>query len=301
VEGLAAEQAGVVSRLQVYEAGLTRAEIRANIRAGRWQAVASQTLAVHTGPILDEAARWAAVFEAGPRALLDGASSLQAAGLAKFELERIRVSVPRGARVRRGKGLDIRQTRRLHADDRAPGSGVPRTRTEVAAVRAALWARSDKQAALVLTMAVQQGLVTAAAVSVEMLRVRRDRRRAFIHQVLLDLLGGATSLGEQDFARECRARGLPEPSRQVARKGRNGSYYLDVYWDEWSVVVEIDGIHHAWAQNVVRDALRHNDVTLGADRVLRLPLLGLRVAPDEFFAQIRQALAAAGWSGVSAA
>jgi very-short-patch-repair endonuclease len=87
----------------------------------------------------------------------------------------------------------------------------------------------------------------------------------------------------------------------VARKGRNGSYYLDVYWDEWSVVVEIDGIHHAWAQNVVRDALRHNDVTLGADRVLRLPLLGLRVAPDEFFAQIRQALAAAGWSGVSAA
>lgn len=290
-----------MSRLQAYAAGLTRAEIRANIAARRWQPVASQSLATYTGALTDQSARWAAVFEAGPRAVLDGVSSLQAGGLERFETDRIRVSVPRGARVRRACGVDVRQTRRLQAEDRAPGSGVPRTRNEVAAVRAALWARSDQQAALVLTMAVQQGLVTAEAVAVEMLRVKRDRRRAFLHQVLLDLLGGARSLGEQEFARECRLRGLPEPSRQVARKGRNGSYYLDIYWDEWSVVVEIDGIHHAWAQNVVADALRHNDVTLGADRVLRLPLLGLRVAPDEFFAQIGRALASAGCPGVSAA
>ena len=98
------------------------------------------------------------------------------------------------------------------------------------------------------------------------------------------------SLGELDFARECRRRGLPEPSRQVVRRGRNGSYYLDVTWDDWRVVVEIDGIQHSWAQNVVSDALRQNDVTLTDAVVLRLPLLGLRVAADEFFAQIEQAL-----------
>jgi len=137
---------------------------------------------------------------------------------------------------------------------------------------------------------VQQGLSTAERIGVEMLRVRRDRRRAFVYGVILDLLGGARSLGELDFARQCRERGLPEPTRQVVRRGRDGRYYLDVAWDQWGVVVEIDGIHHTWAVNVVGDALRQNDVTLQDAVVLRLPLLGLRVAADEFFDQIEQAL-----------
>ena len=60
----------------------------------------------------------------------------------------------------------------------------------------------------------------------------------------------------------------------------------------------MDGIHHTWAQQIVGDALRQNAVSLGDARVLRLPLLGLRVAPDDFFAQIEAALVAAGWSAV---
>jgi hypothetical protein len=40
----------------------------------------------------------------------------------------------------------------------------------------------------------------------------------------------------------------------------------------------------------VNDALRQNQVALGSDVVLRLPLLGLRVAADGFFAQIERAL-----------
>ena len=111
---------------------------------------------------------------------------------------------------------------------------------------------------------------------------------------MLDLLDGVRSLGEAEFVRMCRRRGLPKPSRQVLRAGRNGRYYFDVLWDDWAVVVEIDGIQHAWAQNAVSDALRQNDVTLANARVLRLPLLGLRVAADEFFAQIEAALRTAG-------
>lgn len=296
VERLAADQEGVVSRLQVYGTGVTRPEVIANVKAGRWQKLGTQSLIVHTGPIPDEARRWAAVFEAGPRAFLDGVSALHAAGLERFDHTTIRVSVPRGARVRRARGIDIRQTRRWAPDDLAQGTGPPRSRPETAAVRGALWARSDKQAALILTMAVQQGLVTAEKLGVELLRVKRDKRRMFVNTVLVDLLGGARSLGEIDFAQECRRRGLPEPSRQAVRRGRDGRYYLDVYWEEWRVAVEIDGLHHVWAQNVVKDALRQNDITLGDCLVLRLPLLGLRVAPDDFFAQIEQALGAAGWA-----
>lgn len=296
-EALAWRQDGVVSRVQLYTAGVTRAEVRANIRAGRWQRWGSQSVLVFTGEPPRPARHWAAVFEAGPRAFLDGASALEAAGLTKYTVDRIRVSVPRGARVRRGRGLDIRQTRRWHPDDLAPGSGVPRARPAVAAVRAGLWARSDAQAALVVTMAVQQGIADVRDVGREMLRIKRDKRRRFLQALVLDLVAGVRSLGELDVARECRRRGLPEPSRQVVRRGPRGTVYLDVSWEKWGVVLEIDGIHHSWAQNIVDDALRHNSVALNGDVVLRLPLLGLRIAADDFFAQVEQALIAAGWPG----
>lgn len=290
---LADEQAGIVSRLQLYALGVTRGRVRANVRARRWRRVGTQSISLTTGPLTRPAQEWSAVFEAGPRAFLDGASSLIASGLRNFDEPVIRVSIPRGARVRRAAGLNIRQTRRWEPGD-VVGSGVPRSKPAIAAVRGALWARSDKQAALILTMAVQQGLVDAAGLGVELLRIKRDGRRPLLHSVVLDLLDGVRSLGEAEFKQLCRAHGLPAPSRQAVRKGRNGTYYLDVTWDEWDVVVEIDGIQHAWAQNQVNDALRHNDVTLGSARVLRLPLLGLRVAADQFFAQIKDALAQAG-------
>jgi very-short-patch-repair endonuclease len=293
VAQLAGQQGGVVSRIQAYALGLTRAQVRAHLRARRWKRVGTQTLAMHTGPVSAEGLGWAAVFEAGPRAHLDGVSALIAAGLEHFSADRIRVSVPRGARVRTGAGLDIHQTRRWSRDD-VVGSGVPRARACVAAVRAALWARSDKQAALLLTMSVQQRLTTAEALGEQALRIRRDKRRLLVHAVILDLLGGVRSLGELQFASECRRRGLPEPTRQVIRKGHNGRYYLDIIWDRWRVVVEIDGIQHSWAANVVGDALRQNDLTLTDAVVLRLPLLGFRVARDEFFAQIERALVANG-------
>ena len=38
------------------------------------------------------------------------------------------------------------------------------------------------------------------------------------------------------------------------------------------------------------DALRQNAVALAGDTILRLPLLGLRLRPDDFFAQIERAL-----------
>ncbi|WP_322937041.1 hypothetical protein [Nocardioides bizhenqiangii] len=127
------------------------------------------------------------------------------------------------------------------------------------------------------------------------LRARRwrlhDKRRLLLHAVVNDLLDGARSLGEIDVGRELARRGLPPPTRQVLRKDRRGRYYLDLYWPDLGVVVEIDGIHHAWAENIVGDALRQNALVLESDVVLRLPLLGLRLQPDEFFQQIADALA----------
>jgi len=81
------------------------------------------------------------------------------------------------------------------------------------------------------------------------------------------------------------ARARPSGRAQAA----DGRYYLDVYWSQRRLVVEIDGIQHSWAGQQVDDALRQNRVTLENETVLR-PVLGLRVAPDEFFEQIEEGL-----------
>lgn len=295
VEKAGREQASVLSRAQIYALGISRAEVRANVAAERWQTIGRHCVATHTGPLTVEARHWVAVLEGGPRAFVDGESSLVLAGLEHYESERIRVTVPRGARIRhRPSSLDIRQTRRWSHGDLHDGSGVPRSRSPVAAVRAALWARSDRQATLLLTMAVQQHVASVEDIAAEMLRIRRDKRRALLHEVLLDLAGGVGSLNELDVLRGCRERGFPEPDVQAVRRTPRGSYYLDFRWKRWCVALEIDGIQHAWAQNLVADALRHNSIAISGDTVLRLPVLGLRLCPDQFFGQIGEALRAAG-------
>lgn len=300
LHAVAEEQAAVVARHQLYAIGFTRAEVRWQVRARRWQLLGRHCVITHTGPLTVEAQHWAAVLEGGPRAMIDGESALVLAGLEHYDVRRIRVSVPRGARIRhRGTGVDIRQTRRLMPDD-VEGGGVPRTRPAVAAVRAALWARSDRQAELLLTMAVQQGVVTPDELAGELIRVRRDRRRLLVNEVVLELMGGIQSLGELDVVRGCRERGLPEPDKQVCRRTREGTYYLDFRWSRWKVALEVDGIQHAWAANLVGEALRHNRLAIDGDVVLRLPVIGLRARPEDFFAQIAEALQRAGWNPASA-
>jgi hypothetical protein len=274
------------------EHGLTRWQIEAELRAQRWRSHGRQTIAVHTGPLGEEARRWVTVLEAGPRAVLDGVTALQAAGMTGFD-DVMRVSIPRGARVFGRPRANVRQTRRLRPEDREP-VGIPRVRPPVAAVRGALWARTDRQAALVLVMAVNQGIARVDDLVEAFGGVRRHRRRRFIRTILGDLADGARAMGELDFAVWCRRFGLPEPSRQEVRRGRNGRIYLDVRWPRYGVVVEVDGIHHAEAAAVVADAMRQNDVVLQEDVVLRIPLLGLRTQPEVFLSQVREALIARG-------
>ncbi|MCA1780653.1 MAG: endonuclease domain-containing protein [Intrasporangiaceae bacterium] len=104
-----------------------------------------------------------------------------------------------------------------------------------------------------------------------------------------DLCEGVQSLGELDFALLCRSRGLPPPSRQVVRQLPSGRIYLDVAWEDLGLVVEIDGGHHALALHPVDDALRQNAVTIEGALVLRIPVLGLRLQPEDFLDQVEEA------------
>ncbi len=286
---LAADQDGIVSRAQLRGLGVNRWLVRTEVTARRWRSHGQQTIAVHTADLDQAADRRRAVLEVGADAALDGVTALLAAGLTGFSESVIHVSVSRGTHPRGTEGTRVHETRRRRPED-VIGTEPPRVRPQVAAVRAALWAKSDRQAALLLVLTVQQGIATPASIAEAFTTVTRAARRAFLDRIIADLLDGAQALGELDFARMVRARGLPEPSRQVVRQGPKGRVYLDVYWADRRVAVEIDGIHHATGRAHVEDALRQNHLTLKQDLVLRIPLLGLRLHGEEFMDQVAQAL-----------
>ena len=280
---------GVLSRTRLRELGWDRRAVHRQVSADRWRVHGDETVALHTAPLSLAARRWSAIWEVGPGvAALDGVTALQVAGLKGYSDDRIHVSVKHTARVVVPAGVVLHKVIR-RVDDELATQGLPRTKPAVAAVRAAHWAVSDRQAALVLTMPVQQRLVSGEALWETTGVIRGRNRRAFIRRVAHDVADGAHSLGELDFAALCRSRGLPEPTRQSVRRGLRGAVYLDVSWDDIGLVVEIDGSQHTWGLALTDDHLRQNELVLGDERVLRITLVGLRLEPQLFMDQVVRA------------
>jgi hypothetical protein len=293
VTDLALTQDGVVSRTQARLLGVDRWAVAHQVETGRWQVYGDHGVAVHILPLSYRARCRVAVWQAGDKAVLDGASSLTWSGLKNFE-DSVHILAPWPGKARRWDGSVVHPSRLWRPEDFVERSGLLVTREDVAAVRAAMWARSDRAGATVMAMAVQQRLTTGAAVLLEAKRLNRHKRRPLILTVAGDIAEGAHALSELDFTSLCRRHGLPQPSRQSVRRGPRGRVYLDVSWDDLNVAVEIEGAHHDAPENAVDDAMRQNALTIDRLGVLRIPVLGLRTCPDQFMRQVAQMLRVAG-------
>jgi very-short-patch-repair endonuclease len=283
---LAERHDGVVHRRDLRAAGVDRADVRTEVAAGRWTTHGIHTVQAGTGALSPEANRWRAVWESGSGAVLDGASALHAVGLIGYTTNLIQVTVPRANRRHAVDGVRSRRRRVLGP---VASAGLPRVRPEWAALRAAEWARTDREAVLVLCLVVQQRLTHPDRLLAAWQDVAMSRRRRLLDAAIGDICDGAHSLGELDMARLCRRAGLPQPSRQVVRHGPGGRVYLDVAWEDVGLVLEIDGGQHALALNPVDDALRQNEVTIASEMVLRIPVLGLRLQREQFMEQVVRA------------
>lgn len=281
-------------RADLLGAGLSRADIDAEIDAERWHRLGWHTVGVDVRVPLGPARWWWAIWESGPGAVLDGVTALQAAGLRSWTAGQVDISVRAGNRVHPLDGVTLHRPRRLGP---VVSGGLRRVRPELAVLRAAEWARSDRAAMTLVAMTVQQRLVPGDRVLAHWAAVRRSRRRAVLHDVIRDVCDGAHSLGELDLSRMCRRRGLPGPSRQVLRTGAAGTVHLDVRWERFGVHVEVNGVQHGLGMAPVHDALRQNDQAVDGDRSLVVPVLGPRLYPDAFLDQIERALRFGGWRG----
>ena len=98
-EDLARDQDGVLSRRQLRQLGLSKAQIRHELRVRRWRRHGDHTVAIHTAE-LGQRARWrAAVFEVCGDAAIDGVTALLAAGLEGYDEPDIHISVSKSTRI----------------------------------------------------------------------------------------------------------------------------------------------------------------------------------------------------------
>ncbi|WP_255292521.1 DUF559 domain-containing protein [Micromonospora sp. WMMA1996] len=288
-----------VLSLQQARAHFTRRAIRHRVTTGRWRQAHRAILVAHNGPVGPAQLRWIAVLAAGPAALLGGMTAAQAGGLRGFPDQVVHLLLP--ATTRRSPlptGVLAHRATHLPDTDVVPVAAPPRTAAARSVVDAAQWASTDTQARTIVAAAFQQRLVGGDDLHEVVERMPRIRRRRLILSTATDAAGGAHSLGELDLLGLVRDAGLPEPTRQVIRRDSSGRRrYLDAYFEQWRVHVEVDGGQHLDPAHAWADMRRQNDLWVEGDRVLRFPSWALRADPTAVVAQLRAALRAAGWPG----
>ncbi|WP_232074995.1 endonuclease domain-containing protein [Phytohabitans suffuscus] len=228
---------------------------------------------------------------------LAGSSALTVLGMRGLDTRTVHVLVDARDRPRRPPpGVVVHRTRHLPPEDQHCLGRPPCTKPARSVVDAAQWVCSDREAIAVIASAFQQRLVAPAHLAPVLARMIHLKRRRIIVAAVADASGGAESVAEVDFARLCRRGGLPEPSRQMVRVDSAGRRrYRDVYFDDWRLHVEIDGVQHMEPRSWYADMRQHNEVTIAGERLLRFPAWMIRHQPDEVLDQLRAALYTAGW------
>jgi hypothetical protein len=274
-------QDSVITRWQALQ-HMSIKTLRHLVESGRWRRLRDGLFVAHNGPPTPGQRDWSAVLGAGgdrwPELVcLGGLSSLRAWGLRSIESERTHVLVPARRQVRNPPGVVIHRTRvppdLSGCQHMRPPASLP-GRSLVDAVQ---WARSDREARLIVASAFQQGLVAFADVQRSLAELPNATRRALLWRTAQDCAAGSHSVGELDLLELCRMFDLPEPTRQVARLDRQGRRrFLDAVFDPWPVAIEVDGAHHLNVARMWDDAERSNALELDGYTVLRYPAFALR-------------------------
>ncbi|SIN40133.1 endonuclease domain-containing protein [Micromonospora cremea] len=303
LDWLAFEQASVLTTAQASRL-LSEGMVRGRIRSGRWRSICRGILLAGNGRLTRDQQLWVAVLATGPGAVLGGVTAATEAGVRGLRREPLHVLVPASRRAARTslRRLPIDMPAVLvHRTSVLPETHLqlarpPRTTTARALADAAGWAAGVDEAQALLAAGCQQRRVLPEELDAVLDVLPRAPRRRLIRQTVGDIAGSAQALSEIDFVRLCRRYRLPPPDLQKHRVDAAGrSRWLDAYWQEWRVQVEIDGAHHMDVRQWAADMRRQNDLWTSGDRILRFPAWLVRARPEEVADTVRRALVAAGW------
>jgi very-short-patch-repair endonuclease len=297
LQRLLREQSNVLTRRQALRFVSAKAIQRA-LEYRRLHRAHNGVYVIGTGPLTPTQHIWLGVLAAGAdrcdRTGLGGLSALGAWGLQGVEPTGVHVVMPHGRRVVPPAGVHFHRTR--IAPQLATHLRPPATVPGRAVFEAAAWARSDREARLIVAASFQQSVVTWNDIDRAAGELGTARRRDLVLATAMDCDGGSHSLSELDLLQLCRRERLPTPDRQVVRRDRTGRRrYVDAMWDKWKLAVEIDGAHHLEVAQMWEDAVKANALELDGYVVLRFPAFAVRSHGAEVAAQIREALRKAGW------
>jgi hypothetical protein len=188
-------QAGVISRQQASEVGVTTKAIEWKLRSGAWQRLQPGIYATFTGEPPREAKLWAAVLRAGPGAALSHESAAEVHGLIDKPATQIHVSVPtarRPGQQSKIRGMVIHRSRRLALEWQPPWQ-LPRTTVEDTVLDLAAAARSFDDAYGWISTAIGRRRTTPQRLS-KALAGRSRMRWRDIHRDNANLVQGVQTL-----------------------------------------------------------------------------------------------------------
>lgn len=284
VREFARSQDGVATRSQLRTVGVDRWMLRRRVTTDRWQTRGS-IVVLHNGPLSVRQRWWVGVLHAGPRAVLAGRTAATAFGLRRVDDGLIHVLVPPGRNIPSLAGIRVHESRHAHE---TPAVGVPpRQPLPEALICAGTWVSRAEVAAGLLATGVQQRKVRPDDLYRALIAAGPIRHATLMRQVINDIAGGAQSFAEIDATRLARRAGVPRPRRQSVRIVNGRRRYLDVDFGGWAM--EIDGAVHERPEEFANDLLRHDDLVLAGDRVLRFAALTVRLHPEAVVRRMRQA------------
>ncbi len=268
-----------------------RSVLRQRLRAGTWQQPLRGVVVTHNGPLTPDQTERAHLAASPSRSALAGLSAARRWGLKGFEPERVTIVLPEGGRRPPGD-VEFHWSTQLGPEDVAVNH-PRRTHLERSIIDAASWAASPRRARVIVIAAFQQRLTNVRRMREALERRGNCKHKSLVIQSVLDAHGGIQSLPERDFdTLRLRAR-LPRPTRQARVQGEDGRYYLDVWWEQYNLAVEIHGIPHLAVEQWSHDLHRTNELVIDGRRVLVFSSFAIRHEADVVIDQLRRAVAAA--------
>jgi hypothetical protein len=294
---LAENQHGVVSRSQAMQAGLTRHEVTARLRSGRWQRLHAGVYASFSGQPPREAVLWAAVLRVGHDATLSHQTAAELSGLVDNCTSPVHVSVSRQTGSLHVGGIVVHYSSRLPSA-RHPARMPPRTRTEETVLDLAQLTPHAEEAVGWAIKACQRRLTKPELLRQAMTERARLRWRGDLAEALAEVGEGVHSSLERRYLRNVeRAHGLPAGNRQILVLRGHGRTYEDVRYRDYGTCVELDGTVAHPADSRWRDTRRDNANAANGIITLRYGWTDVAYRPCSVAAEVAHALRQRGWTG----
>lgn len=209
----------------------------------------------------------------------------------------VHVLLPANRRVTPQSGLRLHLA--THASERLQvGSSPVRTTVEDTLLDLIETKRRPHDIVGLLTSGCQRRLTTPARILAASERRKKIAWRALLREVLHDVAEGAESALEVRYLRDVeRAHGLPRGTRQVVVVSAGCRQSDDVHYEEFGVVVELDGIAYHDGDQVFRDMARDNATAVRKQIALRYGWRDVFGRPCVTAEQVGTVLQQRGWKG----